>query len=77
MKTHSGEPVTGAMIMVDGGMPAHGHGLPTKPEVTGEKERGVYLVEGMKFTMPGWWEVEFHLKSKEKEDRVTFNLKLK
>lgn len=77
VKTAAGEPVTGAMIMVDGGMPAHGHGLPTKPEVTGETESGVYLVEGVKFTMPGWWEVKFHLKSKGSEDRVTFNLKLK
>jgi hypothetical protein len=77
VKRLSGEPVTGAMIMVDGGMPAHGHGLPTKPEVTGETAAGIYLLEGMKFTMPGWWEVKFHLTSNKTEDRVTFNLKLK
>jgi hypothetical protein len=72
----SGEPVTGAMIMVSGDMPEHGHGLPTEPEVTAEVEPGVYLVEGMKFSMPGWWEVKLHIKAGAREDSVTFNLQL-
>jgi hypothetical protein len=75
--TPSGEPVTGAMVMVSGDMPEHGHGLPTEPEVTDEVAPGVYLVEGMKFSMPGWWVVSFHVKSGSREDSVTFNLRLK
>ncbi len=72
----SGGPVTGAAITVSGDMPEHGHGLPTEPEVTEEIEPGVYLVEGMKFSMPGWWEMIFHIKSGAHEDRVIFNLQL-
>jgi len=75
--TPSGEPVTGAMIMVSGDMPEHGHGLPTEPEVTGETAPGTYMVEGMKFSMPGWWVVTFRIQSGSREDSVTFNLKLK
>jgi hypothetical protein len=64
------------MIMVSGDMPEHGHGLPTEPEVTEEIEPGVYLLEGMKFSMPGWWEVKLHIKAGTREDSVTFNLQL-
>ena len=32
--TPNGAPVTQARIAVDGGMPQHGHGFPTKPRVT-------------------------------------------
>jgi hypothetical protein len=55
----SGKPVTAAKIMVEGGMPGHGHGLPTAPEMTGEAEPGVYLVDGVKFSMTGEWELRF------------------
>ena len=55
--TPSGEPVTGALVYLNGGMPEHGHGLPTRPKVTREPEPGTYRVEGMKFSMPGKWEI--------------------
>ena len=55
--TPGGAPVAGALVYVNGGMPEHGHGLPTRPKVTGERAPGTYEVEGMKFTMPGRWEV--------------------
>ncbi len=73
----SGSPVTGAKIKVDGGMPEHGHGLPTAPEVTDETAPGSYLVEGVKFSMPGWWEMTFHISAGGREDMATFNLLLK
>ena len=73
----AGGPVTGARISIDGDMPEHGHGLPTEPEVTGETAPGSYLVEGVKFSMPGWWEMTFHIKSGGREDMATFNLLLK
>ena len=65
-----------ATITVDGGMPKHGHGLPTKPQVTREPGNGDYLVEGMKFQMPGWWVVQFQITSPEGADTVSFNLML-
>jgi hypothetical protein len=77
IQTPDGVPVTGAQITIDGGMPQHGHGLPTEPAVTQELGSGRYLVGGMRFNMPGWWVVNFHIKTKDKQDGATFNLLLK
>jgi cytochrome c peroxidase len=41
-------------LEVDGGMPAHGHGLPSAPTLT-QLGEGRFVVEGMKFNMPGSW----------------------
>lgn len=76
LETRAGQPVTGAKIVVDGDMPAHGHGMPTRPEVRKEIRPGVYLVEGMKFSMPGHWIVRFYVKAGVHDDAVTFNLNL-
>ena len=77
VKTSDGRPVEGAEISIDGDMPEHGHGLPTQPEVTEELGEGSYLVEGMKFSMPGWWILQFFIVTADMEDTVTFNLLLK
>jgi hypothetical protein len=77
VETPDGLPVPGAQIAIDGGMPQHGHGLPTEPAVTQELGDGRYLVEGLKFSMPGWWVVNFHIGAENKQDSVTFNLLLK
>jgi hypothetical protein len=69
-----GSPVTQARIDVDGGMPQHGHGLPTQPRVTQNLGGGHYLVEGVKFSMTGWWEIRFKVSTSELgTDAVTFN----
>jgi hypothetical protein len=73
VKDVAGSPVSGARLAVDGGMPQHGHGLPTKPRVTREIEDGTYLVEGMKFSMPGWWNIKFDIQGQQGQDKVTFN----
>jgi hypothetical protein len=69
----TGVPVTGARIKVDGGMPQHGHGLPTRPQVTRELPDDGYLIEGMKFSMTGWWEIKLAIDGPAGADRVTFN----
>ena len=69
----AGAPVAHARITVDGGMPQHGHGLPTRPQVTQELPDGTYLIEGMKFSMTGWWEIKLAIDSPEGADKVTFN----
>ena len=74
--TADGKPVDSAKITVDGGMPQHGHGLPTRPLVTKQLGDGRHLVEGMKFNMGGWWIVKFEVASSQGSDVVTFNLKL-
>lgn len=76
LETVSGAPVDSARITVDGGMPQHGHGLPTKPLVTTVLGQGDHLVEGMKFNMGGWWVVKFRIAAAAGADTVVFNLKL-
>lgn len=74
--TPAGEPVEQATITVDGGMPQHGHGLPTRPRITQNLGQGNYLLEGLRFQMPGWWEVSLTITAGDQTDRVTFNLEL-
>jgi hypothetical protein len=71
-----GRPVENAVISVDGGMPEHGHGLPTQPRVTRALGAGVYEIEGVRFSMGGWWELKLAIDSPAGSDRVTFNLSL-
>jgi len=52
----SGERLSKANITIDGGMPGHGHGLPTSPIIS-EVEDGIYVINGLKFTMPGLWQI--------------------
>lgn len=72
----TGNPVDSASICVDGGMPEHGHGLPTRPRMTENLEKGDYLIEGMKFGMRGWWVMKFVVSASGSTDSVRFNLKL-
>lgn len=76
LETSAGAVVDSAAIVVDGGMPQHGHGLPTKPRVTRELGGGDHLVEGMKFNMGGWWVVKFRVAAAPGADSVVFNLNL-
>ena len=73
LSSPSGAPVSHAHITVDGGMPQHGHGLPTRPQVTRELADGTYLLEGMKFSMTGWWEIKLAIEATAGADKVTFN----
>ncbi|PTM89125.1 YtkA-like protein [Mycoplana dimorpha] len=76
LNTATGAPVEGASITVDGGMPQHGHGLPTVPKVTKYLGDGRYLVEGMKFNMPGWWTIKVEVDGVAGHDEFVFNLVL-
>lgn len=75
--TPDGALVENAEIIVDGGMPQHGHGLPTRPQVTAYLGNGEYRVEGLRFQMTGWWEVKFIISAGGQTDSITFNLSLK
>ncbi len=72
----SGRPVEHAAIAVGGGMPEHGHGLPTQPRVKRSLGGGVYEIEGVRFNMAGWWELKLAIESPAGTDSVTFNLSL-
>lgn len=74
--TIEGRPVERAAVRVDGKMPQHIHGLPTRPQVTKELGNGDYLLEGVKFHMPGWWVLDFDIAAAGEWDTVRFNLLL-
>ncbi|MER2599919.1 MAG: FixH family protein [Caldilineales bacterium] len=74
--TADGTPVNDAEIRINGGMPAHGHGLPTRPQVTQNLGNGDYRVEGFRFQMGGLWEVRFDITAGGQSDSVTFEFSL-
>lgn len=73
LATRDGAAVHGASFAVDGGMPRHGHGLPTQPRVTRELADGTYQLDGMKFSMTGWWELKLDIQGPQGADKVSFN----
>ena len=72
----NGEPLVGAIISVVGGMPAHDHGLPTQPQVSQTEKAGVYLIEGIRFHMPGAWEMEFSIRAAVNSDSAKLEFSL-
>lgn len=74
LATPEGQPVSRASIAFDGGMPQHGHGFPTQPRITREVEPGVYALEGMKFSMTGWWDMRLAIQAGDITDRAVFNV---
>lgn len=71
-----GRPLEEARISIDGGMPQHGHGLPTRPRVTRSLGDGIYEIEGVRFNMGGWWELKLAIAGSSGADTVTFNLNI-
>jgi hypothetical protein len=71
-----GRAIDEAQISIDGGMPQHGHGLPTRPRVTRNLGDGMYEIEGVRFNMGGWWEFKLAIAGARGADTVTFNLNL-
>jgi cytochrome c peroxidase len=53
--TKEGQTFLPRQLVVNGGMPGHAHGFPSKPSVTRLIDDGVFLVEGITFNMPGRW----------------------
>lgn len=74
LATPQGEPVSQARISFEGGMPQHGHGFPTRPRITRELQPGVYALEGMKFSMTGWWDMRLAIQAGDVADTAVFNV---
>ena len=74
--TAAGAPLSGARMSVVGGMPDHDHGLPTSPVVTGEITPGHYLLEGVRFHMPGRWLLTFNVISDQGSESATLEFQL-
>jgi hypothetical protein len=76
VRDDEGRAIDAAQISIDGGMPQHGHGLPTRPRVTRNLGDGIYEIEGVRFNMGGWWEFTLAIAGSRGADTVTFNLDL-
>jgi hypothetical protein len=76
IETADGVPVEGAEIEVDGGMPAHDHGLPTQPRVTEELGGGDYRLDGVRFHMKGYWQLMVTIRRAGSEETVVVSLTL-
>jgi hypothetical protein len=74
VETPDGAPVTGADVTLSGGMPEHSHGLPTRPQVSPGPAPGGYLIEGIRFQMPGWWQLRANIGWSGGRDTVVFDL---
>ena len=71
-----GSPLAGAEISVLGGMPDHDHGLPTLPVVTTETSPGRYLLEGVRFHMPGRWQLSFTIQGPDGNESAQLDFEL-
>lgn len=74
LSSADGKPVEKATFRIEGGMPQHNHGMPTRPQVTQNKGNGVFLLEGMRFNMPGWWELTLHIDTEKQKDHANFQI---
>ncbi|GAB5499699.1 MAG: FixH family protein [Pseudohongiellaceae bacterium] len=72
----SGTLITDAVLQVRGGMPEHDHGLPTSPQVTRTLTDGRYLLEGMRFHMPGLWVLTIELQAAGNTETVEITFEL-
>lgn len=67
-------PVYPISFLIDGGMPAHGHGLPSNPTGSRYLGDGKYLIEGLAFSMYGGWDLAFLLRSEAIRDRAAIRV---
>lgn len=76
LRRTDGAAVEGAELTVSGGMPAHDHGLPTRPQITRELGGGDYRLDGVRFHMHGAWEVVVRVLDQGRSDRIVIDLDL-
>ena len=76
VKDENDLPVYPALFSLSGGMPSHGHGLPTEPKVTKHLENGQYLLEGVKFNMDGQWTFRLNVSTRDRQDSVEINFEV-
>lgn len=68
-----GNVVVPESTLIDGGMPLHGHGLPTSPLLTALESAGTYRIDGLKYNMPGAWLLGFKIFTAQGEDKIIFD----
>ena len=76
IETNGKEIFTPQQLVIQGGMPGHGHGFPVEPEISEYLGNGDYLIEGMKFNMTGDWQIRFGISGPQGWDTITFVLNI-
>jgi len=74
IKDSKGSAVTDADTVIDITMPEHLHGMTTIPVISRLEQPGEYLVEGIKFHMPGWWRLNLDISSGAKRDLIRLDV---
>ena len=67
---------TPSVLYLDGGMPGHGHGLPSAPRFTQHLGGADYLLEGMTLNMPGDWRFVVTVGGAAGTDSAVFDLNI-
>ena len=71
-ETINGDAANLQLAQVEGGMPAHGHGLPTMPLLR-LQTKGDYRIDGLKYNMPGAWLLGFKIHGELGQDQIVFD----
>ena len=71
-----GKPVSGAVLTASGGMPERKQALPAVAHAAAAFGAGNYVIEGIKFSTGGWWELKLVIEAADGVDSVTFNIVL-
>lgn len=71
-----GMPLSDVYLLVGGGMPGHGHGLPTQPRVTERLGDGRYRISGVLFNMHGDWVFRIGVRDGDIQDEARINFAL-
>lgn len=76
VETAEGKTFAPIRLGINGGMPAHGHGMISEPRITHQLRDGEYLIEGMKFHMGGSWRLTVGLEGPDGFDKAIFDMTL-
>ena len=63
-------------IFINGGMPAHQHGLPTSPKAIWSDDKQTYVIKGLKFSMPGKWVLNFNINALNASDKDFISMEI-
>lgn len=72
----TGSPINVGLVVIKGGMPTHGHGLPTSPQAHFDDMTGHYIIKGLKFSMPGPWVLDAQFKHRKTVHSLRFEFQL-
>ena len=76
LRDADGSPFEARRLELTGGMPEHDHGLPTVPGASPTDEPGEFLLEGLRFHMPGLWRLDFTLVGAQGSETVSLEFSL-